>query len=1238
VLCVLAGGLVACVPAWAARGHVFTGAFGSAGSGAGELTEPAGVAVDEASGDVYVVDRGDNRVEWFSAGGVFEGQFNGSGSFEVEGTPETGAPAEAGEFAGPEAIAIDNFCSLHKPKPLVEPECHAADPSAGDVYVLDAGHEVIDKFTAEGAYVGQVTVGGETIEGLGVDAHGKLWVATHGGSVHTFNDEEANVEVSSVAATLAGAFNEPGFAVDSEEDLYLHSEASVVFKVGPHGCTDGGGCGGNGFSSLPGLLNGSFDPVASEWFSVEFASDDVYVDHGGVVSRRAAGGELLESLGSEVGLGELSAGAGVGVSSASETVYVAEAGSDQVFVYGPEAAGAPRVVSEAISDVTQESARLEASVIPGNLTSEEAAVYRFEYGPCVSAGACSSSGYAKSVPVPDGVLGAGFEAVVVAPANVQGLAADTSYHFRVVAMNMVGGARRTVDGEERVFTTQATGALVLPDGREWELVSPADKHGANLTTPGEMVAIQAAAGGGAMTYSTDTPTESEPAGYTTGAQVFSVRGADGWSSRDLAVAHEASVRGPVGTGNEYRIFSADLSHAIVQPLGPLVKCRSAEGASLPCLSAQASEQTAFVESDFLDENPVDGCVQPSGAALEGGAPGCFQPLVTGAAGVADVPAGTVFGEEGTCAPPQPAHAFCGPKFLTASANLEHVVLESPTPLSSPAGGNLYEWTAGQPLAPITILPKGEGEAPVAGNPGTFGEDVRNAISADGSRVFWSGVEHEILGTGRLVGPLYVRDVARGETLRVSAGEAEFQDASEDGSRVFYIENGALTECHIVVGVGGLECEGGGSVLGAGELGAIPGVSGDGSWVYFVSSSVLAAGGVAGSPNLYVRHAGVTGLVAVLSGADFPDWAGHGAGSLPGLTARVSGDGRWLAFMSQRGLTGYDTRDAVTGQPDEEVYLYHAPESLASGHGELVCASCDPSGARPVGEEAQKISLGNHGGIVGGQAWVGSGASLAALVPGYDPYRLKTAVYQPRYLSDSGRVFFDARDSLVSGAAGGSWDVYEYEPAGVGPEDAVCGSGVANGGEVFKPGGEVKIEGRGVVEGAGCVGLVSGGGSGQESVFLDASEAGGDVFFMTTARLVPGDVDDAYDVYDAHECTSLVPCFPAGVLAPPACDNEASCRPAPSPQPEVYGAPGSATFQGAGNLTPSPPSPAVKKVLTRAQKLAAALRSCRKDHGAAKRVACERKARREFGAKASKAKAKARGSKANAGGSKAGGGR
>ena len=148
-------------------------------------------------------------------------------------------------------------------------------------------------------------------------------------------------------------------------------------------------------------------------------------------------------------------------------------------------------------------------------------------------------------------------------------------------------------------------------------------------------------------------------------------------------------------------------------------------------------------------------------------------------------------------------------------------------------------------------------------------------------------------------------------------------------------------------------------------------------------------------------------------------------------------------------------------------------------------------------------------------------------------------------------------------------------------------------------------------------------------FIDAGgmgpggQEGEDVFFLTAAKLSPSDTDTALDVYDAHICSTAVPCPSTAVSVPPACTNTDSCRSAPSPQPEVFGAPASATFSGPGNQAPPPP-PAGPKPKTaaqiRAEKLAKALRACRKDRSKAKRKACERQAQSKYGvAKAKKQK-------------------
>ena len=152
------------------------------------------------------------------------------------------------------------------------------------------------------------------------------------------------------------------------------------------------------------------------------------------------------------------------------------------------------------------------------------------------------------------------------------------------------------------------------------------------------------------------------------------------------------------------------------------------------------------------------------------------------------------------------------------------------------------------------------------------------------------------------------------------------------------------------------------------LGTIPGISQNGEYVYFVANGVLAAGaqpGTVPAPDRYsrtLRHSATctsqnpipkipaqrqTRLIARLSDEDAGDWAGANSPAARATSgaspAAVSPNGRYLAFMSDQPLTGYDNVDAdpeAGGARDEEVFLYDARS------GRLVCASCNPSGEPP----------------------------------------------------------------------------------------------------------------------------------------------------------------------------------------------------------------------------------------------------------------------------------------------------
>ena len=397
--------------------------------------------------------------------------------------------------------------------------------------------------------------------------------------------------------------------------------------------------------------------------------------------------------------------------------------------------------------------------------------------------------------------------------------------------------------------------------------------------------------------------------------------------------------------------------------------------------------------------------------------------------------------------------------------------------------------------------------------------------------------------------------------------------------------GRLTDLTVPIHTG----EHGGHVRGL-----VIGGSEDGSCVYLVATGVLTSVESAdheqaepGGFNLYeLQDTGsgwATTFVAGLSGGDVPDWNEIGIGreqDLGLLTARVSPNGEYLAFMSDRSLTGYDNIDANSGVADEEVFLYGASSRR------LVCASCDPTGARPVGIHDPST----FPRLLVDKPAVWRGRWLAGSIPGWTAVNLAYALYQSRYLSNEGRLFFDSADALVPQDTNGKEDVYEYEPEGLGS----C----TRSGSTFSEKSD------------GCVGLISSGTSGEESAFVDASETGGDVFFVTAAKLVAQDYDDAFDMYDAHECTSASPCPAPEAAVPPACATADSCKAPPTPQPAIFGAPASSTFTGAGN-PPSPVSKPAIKPMTDARRLVDALKSCRARHKKSKRRVCEAQARKKY---------------------------
>ncbi|MGV1050350.1 MAG: hypothetical protein ACOYD4_17705, partial [Solirubrobacterales bacterium] len=747
------------------------------------------------------------------------------------------------------------------------------------------------------------------------------------------------------------------------------------------------------------------------------------------------------------------------------------------YIFAPAEEIPPVVEAQSVSRVSEASARLGAVIDPEGSKTRYAFQYLTE---AAYQAAGKSFDEAAEAPLGGGAMAnsTGAQGVAV---TLSGLAPDTAYRYQVVATSNCSASEPEKackdEGAAAAFHTYPSEAPGL-HGRAYELVSPAQKNGGQVLPadpsigscgadckPGstyDHFPMQSAPDGEAVVY--EGTSFAPGTGVTLGNQYIAHRDpVSGWQTVNLSPAQLQKE------GRGYQAFDEALSLGLLGQVGPPLTP-----------AAPPAYKNLYTESTFspFALSPLLTVAPPNRPASESGS---FEVRYAGAS--ADL--SRIY--------------FAANDVLT-----EAVMAIAPAPEEGGAAKfNLYEFerATGQlrlvNVFPGNVVSKAGATFGVEGG-GQFGVPSAHPVSADGSRVFWSSE----------AGQVYVREGA--VLSREIPDTGKFLSAARDGSRVL-LANGHLYD---------LETEATTDLTagkGAAGFKGIAGQSDDLSHVYFLDTEVLTgeeknsagAKAAAGQPNLYAwsEEGPATRYVATLLAQDNEGsniaqsrtWS-----PLPSQrTAQASPAGRYLAFLSAAPLTGFDNTAPCAGGTTPvlcpEAFIYDSATT------ELLCASCNRTGAQPLGFSALRLIAG------------------LPLLP------------QPRYLLDSGRLYFDSQDSLSQfDTNDGVEDVYEFEPQGAG----------------------------GCTREGGCVTLISAGHSGIDSNLLAVDASGKNVFFTTRDRLLAADNDELIDLYDAREGGGGF-AFESQLPQGP-CQGEGCQLPSPTPPPPP---PASATLEGAGNVKP-----------------------------------------------------------------------
>jgi hypothetical protein len=510
---------------------------GQEGTSSGQFANPSGLAVD-AAGSVYVFDWVNNRVQKFDSEGNFLLTFGG----EVDKTTNANVcTAASGDVcgAGVQGAAPGFFIRA----PAIA--SYLAVGPGDQVYVGDK--ERVQVFDSSGNYLKSVALPGESVQSLAVDAGGNLYLAYWPQSENPEYFSEPDVhKLSPAGASLCTmeVSNPRAIAVDGSGTAYVVNRKGEAFPTS-------------------GIL--------------EFTPNCQKVDLGAP----------------EPGFGssELTGPTGIATTSAcgveGTDLFVPNSDHSESFIalYGslpdpsicPPPAVPPSIDAQFATSADSSGATLKAQINPHFWPDTR---YYLQYGK----GKCSEGGCTSEKPLAPGSLltkeptDADFTTTDV---FLEGLEANTTYHYRFVAKSGGGGPVSGVggteaeEGKEGTFHTLPLGSepntsclnqifrtgssAKLPDCRAYELVSPLDKNNGDIALKTASFS-QAAADGNAVTFDSFRAF-GDPQAAPLNSQYLARRGNGGWTSQPISPPGNSIsfyAGGATATAIQYKAFSENL--------------------------------------------------------------------------------------------------------------------------------------------------------------------------------------------------------------------------------------------------------------------------------------------------------------------------------------------------------------------------------------------------------------------------------------------------------------------------------------------------------------------------------------------------------------------------------------------------------------------------------------------------------------------------------------------------------